>query len=1090
VLQRIMHVFLGTIFVLILGVQAVWAVSFGKVDVASKMGEPFYAEIPLRLSESESLRKVSVELGNAADYRILEVYRDPVLNAIRTDVIDDERGPRVTLTSDMAIDEAFFNVVLKVRYGRSTHYKKIPVFLDAPSVVSSAKVKMEATSIPAVSAANVDPTTSLAFVTKVPEGSKVATKEAFDTLVEEDAPEDTFVPYDGWARTARYGPMVYGDTITTVAKRLRVDDRFTNEQVMVALFEKNKAKFSKGNINLIKAGVYLDVPLAKEVAQIAPSQAKYFLSQQNKAWKAMQKEARYAAIAEAQRTRYSSRVRIGQGATGVVSQSEPVSSTQVESPEVTKIKVESSESALSHTAVKSVEAQLAQKDADLLALQEKMATLEARLLEAEKQVKAEKQGVASADDATAAALEAQNKRLELVVTRLKAQLEQAKQNIPSESGMPDWVLYTLIALGLIILSLIAAVFILFKQTRQHPAERESILADTSSEDLDATKVMNADDFEMPAETPFASEADASGEHFGMDGDLEEIPDLTDEETGEIEPFNVDEEPDPKVNYLEDADVYLRYGMEDEAEQQVRMALKLQPDNPDAHAKMVQIKKLKGDDAGMQTAITAAKAALAGSALAAFETAIAAEDSIEAAVPADADMGLTDVSQEGVEVSDDIALSDLDLSQVEDVMSKGNEKEEDDGLDVDFDFSDMGLTSDEESGTDTASRLDGFDIDDLKPEGEQEDFTLTSIDASVDVGEGILDSEEVLVGEQGLEESDIHHSVDSIGVSEAEVDTLDADTIESTGIQGDPLSLANTGEHLNDLDMDFDLSDLDVDDEASATDADATLVVSEDEQAQAGVDDDVAQPESLDTSADEDVSLNDLDMDFDLSDLDVDDEASATDADATLVMGEDEQAQAGVDDDVAQPESLDTSADEGVSLNDLDMDFDLSDLDISTTAVEPVHQGADSSVADDSSSINGVDDSFAMLDDLDAELSELNKLEDELESESKVDVPVGMPDEAQGAILDELDEFDQTLILNDVAQHKTMLDEGAMHFEDRDDTKQDASLVSSDPMLESFESTIEMELSNTKAEHTADNASELDELMKDLDSLLDEDKDKS
>ncbi|MDQ6984260.1 MAG: hypothetical protein Q9M44_06060, partial [Ghiorsea sp.] len=180
-LRKAMHVLLGTTFVIILGMQAAWAVSFGKPDVASKMGEPFYAEVPLRLNDSESLRRTSVEMGTSADYRILEVYRNPVLNAIRADIVDDERGPRVTLSSDAAIDEAFFNVILKIRYGRSTHYKKIPVFLDVASAASSSATN-NAKPLASINAASVDLTSSAAFATKVLEGAKPEAKEAFEDV--------------------------------------------------------------------------------------------------------------------------------------------------------------------------------------------------------------------------------------------------------------------------------------------------------------------------------------------------------------------------------------------------------------------------------------------------------------------------------------------------------------------------------------------------------------------------------------------------------------------------------------------------------------------------------------------------------------------------------------------------------------------------------------------------------------------------------------------------------------------------------------------------------------------------------------------
>ncbi len=998
--QRTMHVLLGTTFVVLLSAQGAWAVSFGKMDVASKMGEPFYAEVPLRLNSNETLRKTSVELGSAADYRILEVYRNAVLSAIRTDIIDDERGVRVTLSSDAAIDEAFFNVVLKVRYGRSTHYKKIPVFLDVPAASESASAAQKPVS--AVNAATVDPTSSSAFITKLPEGSKPDAKEAFEEVEDEEpvSEQNVFNAYDGWARTAKYGPMVYGDTITTVAKRLRLDDTFTNKQVMVALFEKNKAQFSKNNINLIKAGAFLDVPSSSEVAKISPVAAKQILSKQAKAWKAMQKDSKYAALAEAQRTRYSSRVRIGQQATGVAAQ--PASTQMMGGANTadkkqavnTKASVAANDdvSARTTAVVKNLERKLVQKDNAFTALQEKMASLEAKLA----QTKTDENGDATAakpaaDDATTAALDAQNKRLELVITRLKTQLEQAKTNVNQTSDDTSWMLYALIGLAVLVLTLLIAVLMLVKRTRQHPAEKDTQPEDPASEDdvteenqdLDATRVMDADEFDMPSEaldeTGDSNELDASSAMFGeMDDDLEEIPELTDEETGEMEPFNADEAPDPNVNYLEDADVYMRYGMEEEAEQQIRMALKLEQDNPEAHAKMVKVQKAKGDDAAMNEAIATAKVVLTGSALAMFETTISDEDS--ALRQNEGDVVLGDLPVEAAE--EETKADDIDIGSVDFDESA-------DGGEIDFDFSDIGKG--EEASESTAVDIESkggdlpdldidFDIADLGDAVETDDTPAAEEEESGSLISGELDEVEV----EGIEDSDIEEFVDNLGQNlEAtslddnddllgvdSIDFGDMDLGETAEVQlGAGTQLISTDgsdldsvDGLNDFELDKLQNEAEAEKNATSVDVDASsadpfldanqalkdkgeseagedwdaesigLLVGEEEDELSLLDEkkedleddgtaditleDLNEPEEVAVEAG--VSLDDLDMDFDLPDLDADDdmeETPETDAKDELNVPSEE--------DYAEAVSLD---DTDVSLDDLDMDFDLPDLD--------------------------------------------------------------------------------------------------------------------------------------------------------------------
>ncbi|HID35808.1 MAG TPA: hypothetical protein EYP39_00290, partial [Ghiorsea sp.] len=1001
-LRKAMHVLLGTIFVGLLSAQASWAVSFGKVDVASKMGEPFYAEVPLRLNASESLRKTSVEMGTSADYRILEVYRNPVLSNIRADIVDDERGARVTLSSDVAIDEAFFNVILKIRYGRSTHYKKVPVFLDVATISSSATPVASTKPLPTVDAASIDP--SFAFATKVLEGAKPEvkeSKEAFEDVLESDEAESssdaTFKPFDGWARTAKYGPMVYGDTITTVAQRLRLDDKFTNQQVMIALFEKNRGQFSKDNINLIKAGAYLDVPTANEVAQIAPLTAKQLLSEQAKTWKAMQKQSQYAALAEAQRTRYSSRVRIGEAATGMAAKPVVKPSTK---PGFIEDKTSPVSLVKDDRGAQELEKKLIQKDAAFIALQQKMADLENRLALAEDKSNVNpSKNVAAVADATAAALDAQNKRLELVITRLKTQLEQAKTNVNSEtSSIGDWMLYALIALAVLVLSLLVAVFMLMKKNRQHPAEKEVEAEDLAEMDdvadaesgLDDTKLMDADDFEMPeAGADNINEVDASGEMFGLDSELEEIPDLTDEETGEMEPFNADEAPDPNVNYLEDADVYLRYGMEDEAEQQVRMALKLQPDSPEAHTKMVQVQKAKGDETAANEAVAAAKIVLTGSALALFEGSLSGDDSAAAESHHEAELNdLDDLVPTNEGEGDAVSIDDANQAE---------------NSDVDFDFSDMGKSDDADETTvqeglsldgvdnDLADLDMGFGIAEQSTNETQEEQNATADESGVAFISGELDEVEV----EGMEESEIEAFVDSLGQDDVlKVDSLDEgdDLIGVDSIDFGDIDLGETAEvqldsgtqlvssdglSLEDIEG---LNDFEIDKAKAASEAeknatsvelnqdsdspflDASLALEEKGEDQAVED---WSADSIGTLAGEEedplsltdekkadapsetseIELEDLDVDFDLSDLDANAESSTETSD--------------------EPVASDDAADADINLDDLDMDFDLPDLDADEVIVADEADATFIMDADTESSTETSDESVALDDAVDA-----------------------------------------------------------------------------------------------------------------------------
>ncbi|MDQ6995740.1 MAG: hypothetical protein Q9M18_09115, partial [Mariprofundaceae bacterium] len=178
---------------------AAQAVSLGKIDVASHLGEPFYAEVPLGLEDGESIANVFVSLATDSDYRLLEVFHDAAVDAIKVNIKRDKRGNRAELSSIRPLNLPFFNVILKVKQGRATHFKKFSVFLDLPKLANQSSQKHA-----------VKPMAQKPVMVK-PLPSHPA---SIATVQDHASKKSNF-----WARTQHYGPMVFGDTITTVAQR-------------------------------------------------------------------------------------------------------------------------------------------------------------------------------------------------------------------------------------------------------------------------------------------------------------------------------------------------------------------------------------------------------------------------------------------------------------------------------------------------------------------------------------------------------------------------------------------------------------------------------------------------------------------------------------------------------------------------------------------------------------------------------------------------------------------------------------------------------------------------------------------------------
>jgi len=1076
--RQFMHVFCAMALSFFGFWGTAFAVSLGKVDVASHLGEPFYAEVPLNLDDGESIASVFVELASPSDYRILEVFRDGAVSLVRADVKSDSRGSRVELTSVEGIESPFFNLVLKVRHGHATHFKKFAVFLDLPRAAR-----------PSVA--------TKAEVLPVKTASEIAKQETYTaestTKTEAQASESAFKAYDGWARTAKYGPMVFGDTITTVAQRLRVDNRYTNQQVMIALFEKNKTKFGQGNINLIKAGTYLDVPSAREVEQITPQQALAELKLHNAKWKALTKQAKYARVQEAQQNRYSKRVRIGKSASGVASQPMAMSTNQPseDASHVTNdatTKKNSLSSAVGNkdtvkiSGVSSTTKTGKSSDA-LMVLRQENADLQKRLQEMETQV-AKLSSQPTATEAMAAS-DAKIKKLELQLARQSAALEKArKQNEMQDSGqsmgMLTWILSGIIGLLVIIAGYLAYAL---RGQRIHPVQQEA-------EQVIEPEMDDVEEIEVE-ETMFDEDIE-TGEYSPQEEQeiSHTIPELTDEDTSEIEAFQgLIEDADPNVDYLAEADVYMRYGMEDEAEKQVRTALQLREDNKDAHIKLAQILHARGDKSGLEEAIKAANSILVGDALASFTAAV---DGLESGAPSDSEVsegevnlddtlppveietpvvaGVADIESEDLDMTDfelpdfsaaegddesvseevgvldettEVRADDISV-QAEEAGAESNSSEHDVDDGLDFDLSDLEADFDEEVADESIAEADT----EINIESEAEDI-LDMGDLDIDAETSMSDSDNVTseAADDGLDFdlSDLDEKVTDESVAEPDTKT----NIESEVVDDKTEALTITESDDSEDDFSLDLSDLelpegDTEEEESEGSVASSFDTAELEKTvvmdwSKGVTDTSSLAEKENENNDKDIP--DDTGNFDLADLSIDDESEVVDSEEGVSETAD-----------VETEALDISS--GVTEGDIDGDMTISNL-----------MSLDDNPSADETSESGEHVSSVELD--------LNDLDVDLDA----------------AEHDDLEEFTSTIqaTLSDLG-----VDDSEIEIMDSDDDH-GVNLDALDLSLDGMESSdLLHDVSGSDTNDSIDNLDvglELDDLLSDLDDENDK-KDKS
>lgn len=623
---------------LLCGTGQAWAVALGKIDVDSYLNEPFYAEVPIHLNPDEKLSDVTVDLASSSDYQILEVFRDAALNKLSIKLKDDKRGPRAVISSAEVVNTPYFNLVLKLRYGHATNFKKYPVFLDLPKKVQPLPV-LAPSAAPSVSAVGQQPSVSAAPAAVSPAQQPANAQ-----------PAKGFQPYSGWARIGRYGPMVRGDTISTVAERLRVDKRFTLAQVMIGLYNKNKSKFRENNINLIDAGSYLDVPTAAEVESVPDSEAKRILKEQNKRWDELKKQPIYAAEAEAQKNRYRTRVRVGESASGTPAA--PVASAKAKTQAVASEKAAQQEQAGS-----------ARQTAQEAKMASQLQDMKKENLQLKQELQASSNAGTSAqqpETADAAAAAARAKRLQLVVVRLQQQIQRVNQQLREMQSQSQNAKFLTYALGGVVILLIAVagyLLYLLRRVRPHPAELSAAPKAVPEEELSEEPSDEVGEYDIDSalgtlgklrDEVSAAASDSSLQKEFADNaarnDAQRLEDTVSEPAG--------------IDYLAEAEVYLRYGMEDEALQQINRAIMEKPDHLQAHIKLVELLQTLGDEAAVMAAIESARSKLGDDDMEAFESFVSSTRG-KAKDIAGFDTALADISEPGAgEAGEEEAVVDL------------------------------------------------------------------------------------------------------------------------------------------------------------------------------------------------------------------------------------------------------------------------------------------------------------------------------------------------------------------------------------------------------------------------------------------------
>lgn len=229
------------------------AAGLGKMTVMSGLGEPLNAEIEIAASKEE-LSSLTARIAPSETYAEQSIERTASLNTVRIELSRKTDGtPILKLSSSQPVNDPFLDMLIQVDWPTGRLLREYTALMDPPGYGdrvggSSPEVSAETKQLPAVASPSKK------------NGVKSATQVTAPRAESPSAPTpDSYV-------TKR------GDTLRNVARQMQVED-VTLEQMLVGLYQSNRSAFIGDNMNQLKVGQIMRKPRDEELHAIDPQQA-------------------------------------------------------------------------------------------------------------------------------------------------------------------------------------------------------------------------------------------------------------------------------------------------------------------------------------------------------------------------------------------------------------------------------------------------------------------------------------------------------------------------------------------------------------------------------------------------------------------------------------------------------------------------------------------------------------------------------------------------------------------------------------------------------------------------------------------------
>jgi pilus assembly protein FimV len=250
-----------------------FALSLGRITVQSALGEPLRAEVDIPEINAEEAASLKTSVAKPAAFQAAGLEYNPAMGNLKTSLQTRANGRAfIRISSDRAINEPFVDMILEATWASGRIVRDYTMLFDPVTLKKAAPTALNPVQAPSQTQAPLAPSSTRPT-------SAVVGKNETRTLERPTTPKPAPAPQPDERKqkiTVRSG-----ETASGIAEKI-LPANVSLDQMLVALLRANPDAFVRDNVNRMKAGAVLEVPTQAQASETSDAEASQIIVAQSR----------------------------------------------------------------------------------------------------------------------------------------------------------------------------------------------------------------------------------------------------------------------------------------------------------------------------------------------------------------------------------------------------------------------------------------------------------------------------------------------------------------------------------------------------------------------------------------------------------------------------------------------------------------------------------------------------------------------------------------------------------------------------------------------------------------------------------------